>query len=131
MESVIRVSRSEWDAFLADHSMLIQRYELLLDQLDNARQEIQVLREKEIQRTRGEPIQFSEPTEPAALESGTTTYPMQGETQRCMYCQREILIFARFCDGCGRIAIVRCQCGHPIDRSDNFCTACGRAVTND
>jgi hypothetical protein len=131
MESVIRVSRSEWDAFLADHSMLIQRYELLLDQLDNARQEIQSLRENETQRTRGQPIQLSEPTEPAALESGMPTYPMQGETRQCVYCQREILMSARFCDGCGSIAIVRCQCGHQNDRSDNFCTACGRAVTND
>jgi hypothetical protein len=34
LKSVVSVSKSEWDAFLAEHSKLVQRYELLLSQLD-------------------------------------------------------------------------------------------------
>jgi hypothetical protein len=133
MESIVRVSRGEWDAFLADHSKLIQRYELLLVQLDNARQEIQGLREKEeTQMARSQVIQFNEPTDVVVSESGITTNPAQRETMSCSFCLREILMSARFCDGCGRIvATLRCLCGRQIDRNDNFCTACGRAVTRD
>lgn len=46
MEPVVSVSKSEWEAFLADHSKLVQRYELLLSQLDVARTRIEGLREK-------------------------------------------------------------------------------------
>jgi len=46
MEPVVSVSRNEWDAFLADHSKLVQKYELLLSHLDLARTRIEGLREK-------------------------------------------------------------------------------------
>lgn len=46
MEPFVSVSRHEWDAFLADHSKLVQRYELLLSHLDLARTRIQGLHEK-------------------------------------------------------------------------------------
>jgi len=46
MEPIVSVSRNEWDAFLADHSKLIQKYELLLSNLDLARTRIQGLHEK-------------------------------------------------------------------------------------
>ena len=46
MQLVVSVSKSEWDAFLAGHSKLVQNYELLLSQLDLARARIEGLREK-------------------------------------------------------------------------------------
>jgi hypothetical protein len=46
MESVINVSRNEWDAFLADHSKLLQKYELLLGHLSLARTKLEGVREK-------------------------------------------------------------------------------------
>ena len=130
MESTVRVSRSEWEAFLADHSRLVQMYELLLDQLDHAREELQRLRAKEeTQRAGSQVTSFNEPTTAAAFEPGIIPSSTQMETQRCSYCQREMPLSARFCDGCGRMATLRCVCGHQLDRIDNFCTACGRAVT--
>ena len=46
MEPVVSVSRKEWDAFFADHSRLIERYQLLLSRLEAARTAIQSLNEK-------------------------------------------------------------------------------------
>lgn len=46
MESVVMVSRSEWDAFLSEHSRLIQKFQLLLDSIDVARTRIEGLRER-------------------------------------------------------------------------------------
>ena len=46
MEPVVSVSRREWDAFLSEHSRLIQRFQLLLDSLDLARTKIEGLHER-------------------------------------------------------------------------------------
>jgi len=46
MHPIVSVSRNEWDAFLSDHSRLLQKYELLLSHLDLARTRIQGLHEK-------------------------------------------------------------------------------------
>ena len=46
MDSVISVSRSEWESFLAEFSELVQKYQLILSQLDLARTKIEGLREK-------------------------------------------------------------------------------------
>ena len=46
MEPVVSVSRKEWEAFFADHSKLVERYQLLLSKLEAARTTIQGLNEK-------------------------------------------------------------------------------------
>ena len=46
MGSVVTVSRNEWDAFLADHSKLLQKYELLLSHVSLARTKLEGIREK-------------------------------------------------------------------------------------
>jgi len=46
LDSVISVSRSEWESFLAEFSELVQKYQLILSQLDLARTKIEGLREK-------------------------------------------------------------------------------------
>jgi len=46
MEPVVAVSRTEWDAFLADHSKLMQKYEVVLSRLDLAQTRIRRLRER-------------------------------------------------------------------------------------
>jgi hypothetical protein len=46
MEPVVSVSKSEWEAFLAEHTRLVQKYELVLGQLELARTKIAGLREK-------------------------------------------------------------------------------------
>lgn len=46
MEPVVTVSKSEWEAFLAEHSKLVQKYEMLLGQLEKARTEIAGLQER-------------------------------------------------------------------------------------
>jgi len=46
MSSVVTVSKHEWEAFLADHSKLVQKYELLLTQLHIVRTKIEGIREK-------------------------------------------------------------------------------------
>jgi hypothetical protein len=46
MPSIVTVSKNEWEAFLADHSKLIQNYELLLTQLRIVRTKIEGIREK-------------------------------------------------------------------------------------
>jgi ElaB/YqjD/DUF883 family membrane-anchored ribosome-binding protein len=46
MDSVVTVSRNEWDAFLADHSKLLQKYELLLSHVTLARTKLEGIREK-------------------------------------------------------------------------------------
>jgi oligoendopeptidase F len=46
MEPVVSVSRKEWEAFLADHSRLVEKYRLLLSHLEDARTAIQGLNEK-------------------------------------------------------------------------------------
>ncbi len=49
MEQVVNVSRSEWEAFLADHSKLLQKFELLLTQLDLTRTKFEGLEERTAQ----------------------------------------------------------------------------------
>jgi hypothetical protein len=46
MDSVVTVSRNEWDAFLADHSKLLQKYELLLSHVTLVRTKLEGVREK-------------------------------------------------------------------------------------
>lgn len=46
MDSVVTASRNEWDAFIADHSKLLQKYELLLSHLSLVRTKLEGLREK-------------------------------------------------------------------------------------
>jgi ElaB/YqjD/DUF883 family membrane-anchored ribosome-binding protein len=46
LDSVISVSRSEWESFLAEFSELAQKYQLILNQLDLARTKVEGLREK-------------------------------------------------------------------------------------
>jgi hypothetical protein len=46
MDSVVSVSRTEWEGFLADYSKLIQKYELLLSHLSVARTKIEGMRER-------------------------------------------------------------------------------------
>lgn len=46
MDSVISVSRTEWESFLAGFSELVQKYQVVLNQLDLARTKIEGLREK-------------------------------------------------------------------------------------
>ena len=46
MGSVVTVSRNEWDAFLADHSKLLRKYELLLGHVSLARTKLEGIREK-------------------------------------------------------------------------------------
>lgn len=79
MESVVTVSRNEWEAFLADHSKLVQKYELLLAHLGLVRTKMEGLRERtEQQMTKsGETLRqvksaldrLSEETEGLLLES--------------------------------------------------------------
>ena len=45
-EPVVTVSKSEWEAFLAEHSKLLQKYELLLGQLEVTRRKIAGLQER-------------------------------------------------------------------------------------
>lgn len=49
MKPVVIVSRGEWEAFLSEHSKLIQKFQLLLDSLDLARTRAEGLREKTTQ----------------------------------------------------------------------------------
>jgi hypothetical protein len=49
MDPVVSVSKREWEAFLADHSRLVQKYELLLGQLEVARTKIAGLQERSVQ----------------------------------------------------------------------------------
>jgi hypothetical protein len=123
MESIVSVSRGEWDGFLADYYELLDRYELLLTQLDAARQELRNLREEEQTR-----IAESEVSQVAESDE-TTLSGMEMAAQRCPFCSRELSIHAKFCDGCGRVVeTLRCICGKEIDRGANFCIACGRVV---
>lgn len=77
MKSVVSVSRNEWDAFLADHSKLVLRYELLLGHLDLARTKIEGLREK---------------TEQQMARSGETLRQVKSALNRlCEDTERELL----------------------------------------
>ena len=49
MDPVVSISKSEWEAFLTEHSKLVQRYELLLGQLEVARTKIAGLQERTAQ----------------------------------------------------------------------------------
>ena len=49
MGPVVSVSKSEWEAFLAENSKLLQKYELLLGQLEVARTKMAGLQEKTTQ----------------------------------------------------------------------------------
>jgi len=49
LEPVVSVSKSEWEAFLAENSKLLQKYELLLGQLEVARTKMAGLQEKTTQ----------------------------------------------------------------------------------
>ncbi len=46
MEPVVSVSKSEWEAFLAEHSKLVQKHQLVLSQLELARTRIAGQHEK-------------------------------------------------------------------------------------
>ncbi len=46
MGPIVTISRGEWDAFLADHSKLVQKYELLLTHLGLVRTKMEGLRER-------------------------------------------------------------------------------------
>lgn len=77
MAQIVSVSRNEWDAFLADHSKLIQKYELLLSNLDLTRTRIQGLREK---------------TEQQIAKSGETLRQVKAALNRmCEETERELL----------------------------------------
>ena len=49
MDPVVNVSKTEWEAFLAENSRLVQKCELLLGQLEVARTKITGLQEKTAQ----------------------------------------------------------------------------------
>jgi hypothetical protein len=122
MDSIVSVSRSEWDSFLADHSKLLERYELLLTQLDAARQELGNLRVEEQTRI--------EASRAANIAEFSETAPPSSETVplHCSFCYRDLGLLDKFCDGCGRVVeTIRCTfCGKQLDRDANFCIACGR-----
>lgn len=46
MSPVVAVSKNEWEAFLADYSKLVQKYELLLGHISLARTKLEGIREK-------------------------------------------------------------------------------------
>jgi hypothetical protein len=49
MNSVVSISKTEWEAFLTENSKLVQKYELLLGQLEVARTKIAGLQERTAQ----------------------------------------------------------------------------------
>jgi len=51
MDAIVTVSKSEWQAFLEDHSRLVQNYELLLTKLETAHTKIAGLQERSEQQT--------------------------------------------------------------------------------
>jgi hypothetical protein len=123
MESIVRVSRSEWDSFLADYSKLLEGYELLLTQLDTAKQELWNLRAEEQTRIAGSEVSQVADSNETAL-SGSEMAAL-----RCPFCNRDLSLLDRFCDGCGSVVdTMRCVCGKEIDRGANFCIACGRVI---
>jgi hypothetical protein len=49
MDPVVSISKSEWEAFLTENSKLVQKYELLLSQLEVPRTKITGLQERTAQ----------------------------------------------------------------------------------
>ena len=77
MEPAVSASRSEWDSFFADHSKLVQKYELLLSHLALARTRIEGLRER---------------TEQQMAKSGETLRQVKTTLDRlCEETERELL----------------------------------------
>jgi len=77
MGPVVTVSKNEWNAFLEDYSKLVQKYELLLSQLDLARTRIEGLHER---------------TEQQMAKSGETLRQVKSALDRlCEETERQLL----------------------------------------
>jgi hypothetical protein len=77
MAPIVTISRGEWDAFLADHTRLVQKYELLLTQARLARTRIEGIRER---------------TEQQMAKSGETLRQVKSALDRlCEETERQLL----------------------------------------
>jgi hypothetical protein len=143
--NILERNTFSWEAFRADYSKLLQKYELLLGQLEVARTKMAGSEEGTDQQMAksGETLGgvkkvldrlCSAIRSELRLELSPKTDWSVGETVppviRCRYCGSEIASSARFCDHCGKVNTrTICKCGNELNESDVFCDRCGLRVT--
>ena len=121
------VSRGDWEGFLSSLERLMSLHQRTLQRLKDLRIRNEALR-TELRSALVLPTVKARETTGEGI--GRPTVLALVGVKRCLHCDREIEISAKFCDRCGRtIAVSVCECGRELGGSAKFCDICGRSVT--